>query len=161
MSIFYKNQGFKQVDTSKATVLTCPTDGSIIVKSIYCANNDASSSIVVNMNFVDSSDSNTEYEFFRDDVPAKSQVNATPQGLNLEAGDAITVQAATGSSKTDNIIKIDCTTITTWRNTKTNEVFKEKKEGPDIVQDVTVQVSPKGLDMIQKAMNNNDNKSKT
>jgi len=104
MSIFYKNQGFKQVDTSKATVLTCPTDGSIIVKSIYCANNDASSSIVVNMNFVDSSDSNTEYEFFRDDVPAKSQVNATPQGLNLEAGDAITVQAATGSSKIQGLI---------------------------------------------------------
>ena len=60
----------------------------------------------------------------------------------------------------DNILKIDCTTITTWRNTKTNEVFKEKKDGPDIVQDVTVQVSPKGLDMIQKAMSNNDNKSK-
>ena len=62
--------------------------------------------------------------------------------------------------KTDNIVKIDCTTITTWRNTKTGETFKEKKEGPDIVQDVTVQVSPKGLDMIQKAMNNNDIKSK-
>src|SRR6056300_456281 len=98
MSIFYKNQGFKQVDTAKATVLTCPVDGSIIVKSIYCANNDASSAILVNMNFVDSSDSNTEYEFFRDDVAAKSQVNATPQGFNLEAGDAITVQAATGSN---------------------------------------------------------------
>ena len=104
MSIFYKNQGFKQSDTSKATVLTCPTDGAIIVKSIYCANNDASSSIVVNMNFVDSSDSSTEYEFFRDDVPAKSQVNASPQGLNLEAGDAITVQAATGSSKIQGLI---------------------------------------------------------
>ncbi len=62
--------------------------------------------------------------------------------------------------KTDNTIKIDCTTITTWRNTKTNEVFKEKKEGPDIVQDVTVQVSPKGLDMIQKAMSNKNDKSK-
>ena len=61
--------------------------------------------------------------------------------------------------KTDNIIKIDCTTITTWRNTKTNKVFKEKVEGPDIVQDVTVQVSPKGLDMIQKTMKN-DNKPK-
>ena len=62
--------------------------------------------------------------------------------------------------KTDNVYKIDCTTITTWRNTKTGETFKEKKEGADIVQDVTVEVSPKGLDMIQKAMNNNDNKSK-
>ncbi len=104
MSIFYKNQGFKQVDTAKATVLTCPVDGSIIVKSIYCANNDASSAILVNMNFVNSSDSNTEYEFFRDDVAAKSQINASPEGLNLEAGDAITVQAATGSSKIQGLI---------------------------------------------------------
>ena len=60
--------------------------------------------------------------------------------------------------KTDNIHKIDCTTITTYRNTKTGEVFKEKKEGPDIAQDVTVQVSPKGLDVLQKVMQKNDNK---
>ena len=97
MTIQYKNQGFKQTDTSKATVLTCPTTGAIIVKSVYCANNDASSSILVNMNFVDSSDSSTEYEFFRDDVAAKSQVNASPQGLNLEAGDAIKAQAETAN----------------------------------------------------------------
>ena len=65
--------------------------------------------------------------------------------------------------KTDNIYKIDCTTITTYRNTKTNEVFKEKVEGPDIVEDVTVQVSPKGLDLMQKVMNqqNDNNKSNT
>ena len=98
MTIQYKNQGFKQADTSKATVLTCPSDGAIIVKSIYCANNDASSGILVQMNLVDSSDLSAEYEFFRDEVAAKSQVNASPQGLNLEAGDAITVQAATGSN---------------------------------------------------------------
>ncbi len=53
MTIQYKNQGFKQADVNKATVLTCPTDGVIIVKSVYCANNDASSSIVVNMNFLE------------------------------------------------------------------------------------------------------------
>ena len=99
MTIRYKNQGFKQASTGKTTALTCPADATIIVKSIYCANNDASSAILVNMNLVDSSDSSTEYEFFRDDVAAKSQVNATPQGLNLEAGDAITVTAATGSNK--------------------------------------------------------------
>ena len=61
--------------------------------------------------------------------------------------------------KTDNVYKIDCTTITTWRNTKTGETFKEKKEGPDIVQDVTVQVTNKGLEMFQKVVNEN-NKSK-
>ena len=99
MTIRYKNQGFKQTDTSKTTVLTCPTNATIIVKSMYVANNDASSAILVNMNLVDSSDSSTEYEFFRKDVAAKTQVNATPEGINLEAGDAITVQAATGSSK--------------------------------------------------------------
>jgi|TARA_R100001086_G_scaffold164289_2_gene88687 hypothetical protein len=61
--------------------------------------------------------------------------------------------------KTDNIPKIDCTTITTYRNTKTGEVSKDKKEGPDIVQDVTVQVTNKGLEVFQKVMNQqNDNK---
>ncbi|QGZ17860.1 hypothetical protein HTVC027P_gp79 [Pelagibacter phage HTVC027P] len=62
--------------------------------------------------------------------------------------------------KTDNIHKIDCTTITTYRNTKTGETSKEKIEGPDIVTDVTVQVSPKGLDVFQKVMKNDNQKPK-
>ena len=61
MTIRYKNQGFVQTNTNKATVLTCPTD-------------------------------------------ATSQVNASPQGINLEAGDAVTVQAATGSNKIQGVI---------------------------------------------------------
>ena len=62
--------------------------------------------------------------------------------------------------------KIHCTTVTTYRNTKTGEVFKEKVEIPgyimpeDIAEDVTVQVSPKGLNILQKVMNKNDNKPK-
>ena len=99
MTIRYKNQGYKQASTAKTTVLTCPTNATIIVKGMYVANNDASSAILVNMNLVDSSDSSTEYEFFRDDVAAKTQVNATPQTLNLEAGDSVTITAATGSNK--------------------------------------------------------------
>ena len=63
--------------------------------------------------------------------------------------------------KTDNIHKIDCTTITVYRNTKTGETSKEKLEGPDIVTDVTVQVSPKGLDVFQKVMNNDNKKPKS
>ena len=104
MTIQYKNKAYKQASTGKTTVLTCPTNATIIIKSIYCANNDASSGVLVQMNFVDSSDSSTEYEFFRDEVGAKSQVNASPQGLNLEAGDAITVQAATGSNTIQGLI---------------------------------------------------------
>ena len=104
MTIRYKNQGFKQADTNLNTVLTCPSDATLIVKSVYCANNDASSAILVNMSMVDSSDSSTEYEFFRDDVAAKTQVNASPQGINLEAGDIIKIQAATGSNKIQGVI---------------------------------------------------------
>ena len=40
-----------------------------------------------------------------------------------------------------------------YRNTKTGETYKEKKEGSDIVQDVTVQVTNKGLEVFQKVMN--------
>ena len=50
------------------------------------------------------------------------------------------------------IPKIDCTTVTTWRNKKTSEVFKEQKAGPAIVQAVTVTVSTKGLEKYQKVM---------
>jgi hypothetical protein len=62
--------------------------------------------------------------------------------------------------KTDNIYKIDCTTTTIYRNTKTGETSKEKVEGPDIVTDVTVEISPKGLDVFQKVMNNDNKKPK-
>ena len=57
--------------------------------------------------------------------------------------------------KMDNLPKINCTTITTYRNTKTGETYKENKEGPDIVEDVTVQVTNKGLEVFQKVMNDN------
>jgi len=56
----------------------------------------------------------------------------------------------------EDLPKINCTTVITWRNTKTGEKYKEKKEGPNIVEDCTVQVSPKGLDMLQKVMSQND-----
>ena len=61
--------------------------------------------------------------------------------------------------KTDNLPKIDCTTIVTYRNTKTGETYKEKKEGPDIVQDITVQVTNKGLEVFQKVLDGDNKKT--
>jgi len=58
------------------------------------------------------------------------------------------------------IPKIDCVTTTIYRNTETGEVFKEKVEGPNIVQDVTVQVTNKGLEVLQKVMNQKNDKPK-
>ena len=60
----------------------------------------------------------------------------------------------------DDIPKIDCVTTTTYRNTKTGEVSKEKVEGPNIVQDVTVQITNKGLEVFQKVMNQSNDKPK-
>ena len=62
--------------------------------------------------------------------------------------------------KMDNIVKIHCTTITTYSNTKTGETSTEKLEGADVVSDVTVQVSPKGLDLMQKVMNKQNENTK-
>jgi len=62
---------------------------------------------------------------------------------------------------THDIPKIECTTITTYRNTETGEVSKEKVEGPNIVQDVTVQVTNKGLQVFQKVMNQKNDKPKS
>ena len=60
---------------------------------------------------------------------------------------------------TNDPYKIDCTTTTIYRNTKTGETSKEKVEGPNIVTDVTVEISPKGLDVFQKVMNNKNDKN--
>jgi len=62
---------------------------------------------------------------------------------------------------THDIPKIECTTITTYRNTKTGEVSKDKVEGPNIVEDVTVQVTNKGLQVFQKVMNQKNDKPKS
>ena len=68
----------------------------------------------------------------------------------------------------DNILKIDCTTTVVLRNTRTNKVYKDETEkeadiadpntdtvAEHIAQDITVVVSPKGLNLLQKAMNDN------
>jgi hypothetical protein len=68
----------------------------------------------------------------------------------------------------DNILKIDCTTTVVLRNTRTNKVYKDESEkdadiadvntdtvADHIAQDLTVVVSPKGLNILQKVMNEN------
>jgi len=60
----------------------------------------------------------------------------------------------------DKLEKIECKTVETWRNKKTGQTFKTEEAakmdleaGPDdIVKDVTVQVSPKGLEVLHKLM---------
>jgi|TARA_R100001460_G_scaffold1382_2_gene5341 hypothetical protein len=73
----------------------------------------------------------------------------------------------------DDILKINCTTTVVIRNTQTNKVYKDEAEkdadiadpntetvAEHIAQDLTVVVSPKGLNLLQKAMNKDNDESK-
>jgi hypothetical protein len=73
----------------------------------------------------------------------------------------------------DDILKINCTTTIVLRNTRTNKVYKDETEkeadiadpntetvAEHIAQDLTVVVSPKGLNLLQKAMTKDNDESK-
>jgi len=73
----------------------------------------------------------------------------------------------------EDLLKIDCTTTITFKNTRTNKVYKDEAEknadisdpntetvAEHIAQDVNVEVSPKGLNVLQKVMNQNNEKPK-
>jgi len=95
MSIQYKNAPFNLLTTNLTTALTITTSAVAIVKSVYFSNT-STGSVLCTGKIADYSGS-ADHEFFRDEVAATTQVNAAPQGLNLEAGDAIKVQADTAS----------------------------------------------------------------
>ena len=95
MTIQYKNASKILSDTAMTTVLTITTSAIAIIKSVYISNN-STGAVLANCDLRDSS-ATTDIEFFRKDVPATSTVNATEQGLNLEAGDAIKAQAETAN----------------------------------------------------------------
>jgi len=68
------------------------------------------------------------------------------------------------------IVKIETKTVETYRNKKTGQVYADQKEANfdltaqpgDIVKDVTIQVTNKGLDLLQKVMRDaNANKPKS
>ena len=95
MTIQYKNASKILTDTAMTTVLTITTSAIAIIKSVYISNN-STGAVLANCDLRDSS-ATTDIEFFRKDIPATSTVNATEQGLNLEAGDAIKAQAETAN----------------------------------------------------------------
>ena len=72
------------------------------------------------------------------------------------------------------ILNIDCTTVIVLRNTRTNKIYKNEIEkdadiadpntetvAEHVAQDLTVHVSPKGLNVLQKVMNQNNEKPKS
>ena len=96
MSIQYKNATGNLTTTNLTTVLTVPTSAVAIVKSVYFSNT-STGTILCNAAMSDSSASNYDAEFWRDEIAGTTAINFAPEGLNLEAGDAIKVQAASAS----------------------------------------------------------------
>jgi hypothetical protein len=74
----------------------------------------------------------------------------------------------------DDLPKIHCTTHTVIRNKLTDKIYKDEAErdldindpntettADHIVQDTIVEVSPKGLNILQKVMNQKNDKPKS
>ena len=74
----------------------------------------------------------------------------------------------------EDILKINCTTHVVIKNKLSGKVYKDEAEkdadiadpntetvAEHIAQDLTVQVSPKGLNVLQKVMNQNNDKPKS
>jgi len=74
----------------------------------------------------------------------------------------------------NDILKINCTTTVVLRNTRTEKIYKDETEkdadiadpntetvADHIAQDITVVVSPKGLNILQKIMNQKNEKPKS
>jgi predicted membrane GTPase involved in stress response len=74
----------------------------------------------------------------------------------------------------EDLLKIDCTTTVVLRNTRTNKIYKDESEkeadiadpntetvAEHIAQDIRVEVSPKGLNVLQKVMTQNNEKPKS
>jgi hypothetical protein len=72
----------------------------------------------------------------------------------------------------EDILKINCTTHVVIKNKLSGKVYKDEAErdadindpntittADHIQQDLTVEVSPKGLEALKKVMSRNDNKS--
>ena len=95
MTIQYKNAIKILNTTSMTTVLSINTSSVAIVKSVYVSNN-STGAVLCNADLRDSS-ATSDVEFFRDDIAGTTTVNASPQGLNLEAGDAIKAKAETAN----------------------------------------------------------------
>ena len=100
MTIQYKNEIFSLTGTANTTVVSIATSAIAIVKSVYCANTSTGSVLVKAR--AKSGGSNSR--FFVKNIATNTSENLTPQGLNLEAGDAIEVQSSAGGGVIEGVV---------------------------------------------------------
>ena len=93
MTIQYKNQGVNLTDTATTSVLTCPTDATILIKQIQI-NNGSSGGVNLTVQVTDTSAGAT-FRIFNQSLTGAATVDIISQTLNLEAGDILKMTAGT------------------------------------------------------------------
>ena len=96
MTIRYKSDTFNLTTTNITTVLTCPSDATIIVKSLQTSHQ-AGGGVVVDAYLQKSGGSNVEIAH---DTLSAGFNNLVINSLNLEASDVLKIQAGTANEIT-------------------------------------------------------------
>jgi hypothetical protein len=96
MTIRYKSDTFNLTTTNITTVLTCPSDATIIIKSLQ-ASHQAGGGVVVDAYLQKSGGSNVEIAH---DTLSAGFNNLVLNSLNLEANDVLKIQAGTANEIT-------------------------------------------------------------
>jgi hypothetical protein len=96
MTIRYKSETFDLTTTNVTTILTCPSDATIIVKSLQ-ASHRAASDVSVDAFLRKSGGSDVEVSFA---ILNESFENFVRASLNMEADDILKVQANTSNAVT-------------------------------------------------------------
>lgn len=96
MTIRYKSETFDLTTTDKTTILTCPADATIIVKSLQ-ANHKTASNVDVDVYLQKSGGSDVEISHSQLN---KNFINMVLSSLNMEASDILKIQAASANTIT-------------------------------------------------------------
>jgi len=96
MTIRYKSETFDLTTTNLTTILTCPSDATIIVKSLQ-ASHKAASNIDVDAYLRKSGGSDIEISHAELNKDFKNMVTSS---LNMEADDILKIQAGTANAIT-------------------------------------------------------------
>ena len=96
MTIRYKSATFDLTTTDKTTILTCPSDGTCLVKNVQ-ASHESSGAVDVDLYLQKSGGSDVEISHAELN---KSFTNMVSDTLALEASDVLKIQAATANEIT-------------------------------------------------------------
>ena len=96
MTIRYKSETFDLTTTNVTTILTCPADATIIVKTVQ-ASHETTTNVDVDLYLQKSGGSDVEISHVRLN---KSFINMISNTLNMEANDILKLQAGTANEIT-------------------------------------------------------------